>query len=104
MNVLTFPCSMEESAEIEYCFKIYEGAAWLSRVQRGSVRVHHGSVGVQRGSVRVKHGSVQVQRGSVRVQSDSVRVQRGSVGSALACYKAGPRSNLSSAPHGGSAH
>ncbi len=33
-----------------------------------------------------------------------VRVQRGSVGSALACSKAGPSSNLSSAPKEGSAH
>ncbi len=33
-----------------------------------------------------------------------VRVQRGLVGSALACCKAGPSSNLGSAPHGGSAH
>ncbi len=31
-------------------------------------------------------------------------VQRGLVGSALACCKAGPSSNLGSAPHGGSAH
>ncbi len=31
------------------------------------------------------------------------RMQRGSVGSALACCKAGPRLNLGSAPHGGSA-
>ncbi len=32
------------------------------------------------------------------------RKQRGLVGSALACCKAGPSSNLGSAPHGGSAH
>jgi hypothetical protein len=32
------------------------------------------------------------------------RVQRGLVGSTLACCKAGPSSNLGSAPHGGSAH
>ncbi len=39
-----------------------------------------------------------------RVQRGSARVQRGSVGSsALACCKAGPSSNLGSAPHGGSA-
>ncbi len=34
----------------------------------------------------------------IRVQRDSVRVQRGSVGSALACCKAGPSSNLGSPP------
>jgi hypothetical protein len=39
-----------------------------------------------------------------RVQCGSVRVQCGSVGSALACCKAGPGSNLGSAPHGGSTH
>jgi hypothetical protein len=39
-----------------------------------------------------------------RVQRGLVRVQRGLVGIALACCKAGPSSNLSSAPHGGSAH
>jgi hypothetical protein len=83
------------TAEMEYCFKIYEGAAWLSRVQRsssrvqrGSVRVQHGSVRMRRGSVRVQRGSFRVQRGSVRVQRSSVRVQHGSVGSALACCKA----------------
>ncbi len=32
------------------------------------------------------------------------RVQRGSVGSAMACWKAGPSSNFGSAPHRGSAH
>jgi hypothetical protein len=32
------------------------------------------------------------------------RVLRGLVGGALACCKAGPSSNLGSAPHGGSAH
>jgi hypothetical protein len=32
------------------------------------------------------------------------RVQRGLLGSALACCKAGPSSNLGSAAHGGSAH
>ncbi len=31
-------------------------------------------------------------------------MQRGLVGSALACCKAGPSSNLGSAPQGGSAH
>ncbi len=40
-----------------------------------------------------------VQCGSVRVQCGSVRVQCGSFGSALACCKAGPSSNLGSAPH-----
>jgi hypothetical protein len=39
-----------------------------------------------------------------RVQCGSVRVQCGSVGSALACCKAGPSSNLGSAPQGGSTH
>jgi hypothetical protein len=42
-----------------------KGAAWLSRVWHGSVRV-------QRGSVRVLCGSVRVQRGSVRVLCDTV--------------------------------
>ncbi len=40
----------------------------------------------------------------IRVQRGSVRVQRGSDGSALAWCKAGPSSNLGSAPQGGSAH
>ncbi len=41
----------------------------------------------------------------VRVQRGLVdRVQRGLVGSALACFKAGPSSNFGLAPHGGSAH
>ncbi len=39
----------------------------------------------------------------IRVQH-GFRVQRGSYGSALACCKAGPKTNLDSAPHGGSAH
>jgi hypothetical protein len=39
-----------------------------------------------------------------RVQCGIVRVHCGLVGSALACCKARPSSNLSSAPHGGSAH
>ncbi len=38
-----------------------------------------------------------------RVQRNSGRVKRSSVGSALACCKAGPSSNLGSAPQGGSA-
>ncbi len=74
------------------------------RVQRCSVRVQRCSVRVQRCSVRVQRCSVRVQRCSVRVQRCSVRVQRCSVSSALACCKAGPSSNLGSAPHGGSAH
>jgi hypothetical protein len=57
------------------------------RVQRGLVRV-------QRGLARVQRGLARVQRGLFRVQRGLVRVQRGLVGSALACCKAGPSSNL----------
>jgi hypothetical protein len=56
---------------------------------------------VKPGSVRVQRGSVMVQPDSVRVQRGSVRVQPGSVCSVLACYSAGPSSNLGSAPQGG---
>ncbi len=59
---------------------------------------------MQRGLVGVQRGLVGVQRGLVGVQRGLVGVQRGLVGSALACCKAGPGSNLGSAPHGGSAH
>jgi hypothetical protein len=54
---------------------LYKDAAQLSRVQRSSVGC-----------------------------SAAQRVQRSSVGRALACCKAGPSSNLGSAPQGGSAH
>ncbi len=59
---------------------------------------------------RVQRGLVRVQRGLEgaawlsRVQCGLVKVQRGLVGSALACRKAGPSSNLGSAPYAGSAH
>ncbi len=63
-----------------------KGAAWLSRVQHGSVGCGVAQFTVQCGFVRVRHGpvqgaahSVRVQRGSVRVQRGSVRVQRDSV-------------------------
>ncbi len=59
---------------------------------------------VPRGSVMVRRGSVMVRRGSVMVRRGSVMVRRGSVGSASACWKAGPSSILGLAPQGGLSH
>ncbi len=73
------------------CLISIKGAAWLSRVQRGSVSVQRGSVGAAWLSQcaawlsRVQHGSVSVQRGSVGAAWLSqcaawlIGVQRGSV-------------------------
>ncbi len=52
----------------------------------------------------MQRGLARVQRGLVRVQRGLGRVQRGLFGSALAYCKAGPSSNLGSAPHGDSVH
>jgi hypothetical protein len=68
------------------------------------VMVRRGSDMVRRGSVMVRRGSVMVRRGSLMVRRGSVMVRRGSVGSASACWKAGPSSILGSAPQGGLSH
>ncbi len=73
-------------------------------VRRGSVMVRRGSVMVWRGSDVVRRGSAMVRRDSVMVRRGSVMVRRGSVGSASACWKAGPSSIPGSAPQGGLSH
>ncbi len=102
------------------------GATWLSwctaclsGVQRGSVGVQRGSVGVQRGSAGcsvAQLGCNVAQLGCNVAQlvwsvaqlvwsvAEWGAVWLSGVQRALACCKAGPSSNLCSAPHSGSAH
>jgi hypothetical protein len=83
-----------------WCPWLSYGAAWLSMVRRGSVWcgvAQYGAPWLSYGAAWLSHGAAWLSM----VRCGSVMVWRGSVDSASACCRAGPSSNLGSAPQGG---